>query len=138
MKKKSLIAIVMLMCMLTGLALSSCVSKPDSLEAYVKSNKDVREQIDSEATDKGMKVEIKGNAITYTYDLANAEGSTPESMKDPVVQESLASLLDDSKDQFVSSCQQLESTTGLSGITITVTFVYEGEDIASKTFSAND
>lgn len=138
MKKRTIIAIIMIMSMAAGLMLSSCAKKPETLEAYVKSNKDVQEEINSMATDKSMKVEIKDNAITYTYDLADAEGSTEESIKDPAVQESLVSLLESSKDQFVNTCKELESTTGLSGITMTVTFTYEGEEIVTRTFSAAD
>ena len=138
MKKRSIIALIMIMSMALGLMLSSCAQKPTSLEDYVKTNKDVKEQIDSAATDKGMLVEIKENAITYTYDLAKAEGANAESLKDPAVQESLVSLLDSGKDQFVNSCKQLESTTGLSGISITVTFTYEGEELATRTFTSAD
>ena len=136
MKKRSLIAIIMILTMGLSLLLSSCFKKPDNLEGYVKSNKEVMEQIESEASTQGMKVEVKGNAISYVYDLASAAGVDEESIKDPVVQEGLTKVLEEGKDQFIASCKELEDTTGLSGISITVTFEYNGETIATQTFSS--
>ena len=47
-------------------------------------------------------------------------------------------VLEDGKDKFIESCKELESTTGLSGISITVSFEYNGEQIASQTYSSAD
>ena len=138
MKKNSLIAIIMILTMGLSIMLSSCFKTPDNLEGYIKSNSEVLDQIESAASAQGMTVNVKGNDISYVYDLSAANGVTEESIKDSVVQEGLTKVLEDGKDKFIESCKELESTTGLSGISITVSFEYNGEQIASQTYSSAD
>lgn len=135
-KKKFTILTILTLCLC--LMLSACAKTPTDLEGYIKSNEEVKSQIESEAVGKGMKIEVKGNTVSYVYDLANADGINEESIMDPVVQEGLAKALGEGKAQFVSTCKELEETTGLTGISITVTFEYNGEQIASQTYSSAD
>ena len=138
MNNKKKFAIITILTLGLCLLLGACAKTPTDLEGYIKSNEEIKSQIESEAGAKGMKVEVKGNSVSYVYDLANADGVNDESIKDPVVQEGLAKVLEEGKDQFVSSCKQLEETTGLTGISITISFEYNGEQIASQTYNSAD
>ena len=138
MKKKSLLTIITIFTLILSMSLSACAKKPDTLEGFVKTNPDVQEQINSAAVDENMFVEIKGNDISFTYDLSNAAGASADSLKDATVQEGLQKLIEDSADRFKTICKEIESTSGLSGINLTISFVYEGETIATKTFSADE
>lgn len=135
--KRSNLYMVMLSMILTlGLLLSSCVSQPETIEELIDSNSDVKDQIQTAAEEAGMVVDIKGNEITYTYDLSGIEGATKENLKDEAMLETLTNALDSQKSVFAGVCKSIEDETGISGVTTIVNYTYGEEVLVTRTFTS--
>ena len=137
-KRKSLYMILLSMVLTLGMLITSCAEKPGTIEELVSSNEDVQEQIKTAAESAGMTVEIKGNEIIYSYDLASVEGATEEALKDEAMIKTLQSALDDQKSIFSKLCKDIETETEISGVTATVNYTYGDEVLATQTFSSAD
>ena len=136
MNKKTVIALVIALAMMLGISLSSCAKQPDTLESFLNSNQSVMEEIQSTADSAQMDVKVSGNTVTLTYDLANVAGATEETVKDPVMIETLETSLDGMSSTLVESCKELESRSGISGIQMEVNFTFGDEVLVSKTYTS--
>ena len=134
--RKAHIALICMVIMLCA-SLTSCVSKPTTVEELINSNKDISEQIASSSESSGMTVEIKGNEIIYTYDLSGIEGATEENLKEEAMLKILQTTLDGQSEAFANVCKQVEAESEISGVTATVNYTYNGEVLATKTFSSS-
>lgn len=137
-KRKSLYMILLSMVLTLGMLLTSCAEKPGNIEELVSSDEDIQQEIQSAAENAGMTVEIKGNEIIYSYDLASVEGATEEALKDEAMIKTLQSALDDQKSIFSKLCKDIETETEISGVTATVNYTYGDEVLATQTFSSAD
>lgn len=135
MKKKSIISILISFTMIFAMILSACSKEPDTLEKYISSNEEDKQQIEQVAQDAGLEVTITGNDVNYTYDLKNFEGMTDELAKSDVLKESLASALSANASSFTSLCGQLEEESKIEGIQIIVTYTYDGETLVTQKFN---
>lgn len=139
MKKKSIISVIISLTLVMAMLLSSCGSKePDTLEKFLSNDEEAMQEIQETATSSGLEVSIKDNEVLYTYDLKNYDGMTEEVAKSDVMKESLSSALDSSGESFSSLCKQLEDESKITGITITVKYTYDGEDLVTKSFTSAD
>lgn len=137
-KRKSLYTILLGMLLSFGMLFTACAEKPGTIEELVNSNADVQQEIQTAAENAGMTVEIKGNEIIYSYDLASIEGATEDALKDEAMIKSLQSSLDEQKPVFTKLCKDIESEAEISGVTATVNFTYNGETLVTKTFTSSD
>jgi len=135
-RRNSLFAIVLSMILMSSLVFASCASKPDNLESFLKSNEDVKADIDAAAESAGMTVEVKGNDVIYTYDLSTIDGVTEDMLKDEAMINTLQSSLDSMESTFVDTCKKLEEETGFTGIQMIVNFTYGDEVLVTQTFTS--
>ena len=138
MKKRTLI-VLLIMAVITALCFTACGSKETmDLEKYAQDNPEIQESIDTAASDSNVVVEIKGNDISYTFDLSKMEGYTEEIAKSDTIISTLDQSLGEAGATFGGICKSVEESTGISGITSTVTYTWEDEVLVTKTFSTAD
>ena len=140
MRKKGLTALILMLVLSAAVFMTACgggTSEPQTLEDFAKNNENIQESIDSAATDSNVVVEIKGNDIIYTFDLANMEEYTEELVHNEQVVENLNNALDQSASTFEGIAKSVQEATGIQGIRTIVNYVYGDETIASKTFEAS-
>ena len=135
--KRSLYLLMLSMILMIGLFLSSCVSKPGTIEELIDSNSDVKEQIQTAAGNAGMSIGIKGNEITYTYDLSTIQGATEENLRDEAMLETLKNALDSQQSVFAGVCKNIEDETGISGVSAVVNYTYGDEVLITQTFTSS-
>lgn len=145
MKKKSLIALVLVFSLILGLALTACGRSSGgsggtkTLESVVASDSELREGIEEAAArENGLEIKIEGNELIYVYDLLAIEGADASSLKSDTVRASLEAGLDEQKSVFGGISKTLEDETKISGIKVTVTYTVGGDVIVSKTYTAAD
>lgn len=145
MKKKSLLALVLVFSLILGLALTACGRSSGgsggtkTLESVVASDSDLREGIEEAAAkEKGLEIKIEGNELIYVYDLLAIEGADEKDLKNDAVKAALEAGLDEQKSVFGGISKTLEDETKISGIKVTVTYTVAGEVIVSKTYTAAD
>ena len=142
MKKRILLV---LLAMLVGMTMimASCgggstPEEPMTLEKYVKDDAEVQSAIDSAMNDSNVLVEIKENAIIYTFDLSTMEGYTEELAHSEEIQAALQSALDSAGGTFGGIAKSIEDASGIAGITTVVNYTWGDEVIVSKTFTSAD
>ena len=109
-----------------------------TLEKYVQNDSDVQESIDSAMSDSNVLVEIKENAIIYTFDLAAMEGYTEELAKSEEIQAALQSALDAAGGTFGGIAKSIEKETDIAGISTVVNYTWGDEVLVTKTFTSAD
>lgn len=147
MKKRSLLSIIMVI-MLASALFTACGGKgssseggnagTDTLENYAKNNKEVQESIDKATSDSDVEVSIKGNEVTYSYELSKMDGFTEDVAKDESVVKSLQTALDNAGPTFGGIAKTLEEATGIKGIKVTVNYTYGDDVIATMTYTSAD
>ena len=119
----------------TAMTLFVGCGAPASLEEAVAKDKDAQEQINQMAEDSGVSVEIKENALIYTYDLGM---ELDEDTKAAVV-EQLDAGISSYDSTFVGIAKTLEDETKVSGITVIVNYTdSNGEVVYSATFNSTE
>lgn len=130
LKKTLVVSIVMSMLLAMALMFSGCGGGDETLEDFVNSNTEAKEQIDSLSTN-GMTIDISGNTLTYTYAYSQTfEPDMAELMGDQL-EEAMSSM----DSTFESVADTLEEESGIEGITVKV--VYEdaaGTELYSEEF----
>lgn len=134
MKRKGIISILIIMTMMMALVMSSCESKPKTLEEFVNNDEDAMEDIQETADESGLKVEIKENDVIYSYDISDYDGMTEEIAKGDQMVSALESALGDATDTFTELCSDLEEESGIEGVRILVNYTYKDENLVSKTY----
>lgn len=130
LKKTLVVSIVMSMLLAMALMFSGCGGGDETLEDFVNSNTEAKEQIDSLSTN-GMTIDISGNTLTYTYAYTQTfEPDMAELMGDQL-EEAMSSM----DSTFESVADTLEEESGIDDITVRV--VYEdaaGTELYSEDF----
>ena len=130
LKKTLVVSIVMSMLLAMALMFSGCGGGDETLEDFVNSNTEAKEQIDSLSTN-GMTIDISGNTLTYTYAYSQTfEPDMAELMGDQL-EEAMSSM----DSTFESVADTLEEESGIDDITVRV--VYEdaaGTELYSEEF----
>lgn len=148
MKKRTMAVLLTAAALISSMMMTACSSrpaepeKPATLESFMNDNPDVKEQIDRKIAaeeSSEVTVEISGNSIVYTYDLADIEDVTEEFAKSDSTKETLAAALNEHADVFrnvASSIKSILSEAGeeMDGICVIVNYVYGDESLISKTF----
>jgi len=138
MKKRTLI-VFLVMAVISALCFTACGGKETmTLEKYVKDNPDIQESIDSAMNDSNVVVEIKGNDISYTFDLSKMDGYTEELAKSDAIVKALDEALGAAGGTFGGIAKSIEEQTKITGITTTVTYTWGDEPLVTKTFSSAD
>ena len=144
MKKKILLV---LLAMLVGMTMimtacggsgGAAEEEPMTLEKYVQGDPEVEQAIDQAMNDSNVLVEIKENAIIYTFDLSTMDGYTEEIAKTEEVKAALESALDSAGGTFGGIAKRIEDASGLTGITTVVNYTWVDELIVTKTFTSAD
>lgn len=138
--------ILVLLAMLVGMTMimTACGStggsadEPMTLEKYVQGDAEVQQSIDNAMADSNVLVEIKENAIIYTFDLATMEGYTEEIAHADAVKDTLQSALDSAGGTFGGIAKSIEDSTGIAGITCVVNYTWGDEVIVTKTYTSAD
>lgn len=131
-KRKTAILFITVLAMICTFALTAC--GPKSLESYVESDADTKAAIEEMAETEGLDVDIKGNDVIYTYDIASISGVTEELATSDDMKQQLSSALDSQKSTFESLVSTLEKETKFDNVRIIVKYTYNGEEIVSQTF----
>lgn len=143
MKRKILLV---LLAMLVGMTMimtacggsGSSPEEPMTLEKYVKDDAEVQQAIDSAMNDSNVLVEIKENAIIYTFDLSTMEGYTEELVQSDEIKAALQSALDAAGGTFGGIAKSIEDASGIAGITAVVNYTWGDEVVVTKTFTSAD
>lgn len=143
MKKKILLV---LLAMLVGMTMimtacgggGAADEEPMTLEKYVAGDPEVEKSIEQAMTDSNVLVEIKENAIIYTFDLSTMEGYTEELVHTEEIQAALSSALDAAGGTFGGIAKSIEEASGLTGITTVVNYTWGDEVVVTKTFTSAD
>ena len=146
MKKKSIFVLLLVMILASFPVLTGCgksgdsggsTDGPETLEQYAVNNPAVQQSIDNATADSDVEVGIKGNDVTYSFELSKMEGYTEDVAKDPAVIESLQTALDNAGPTFGGIAKTLENVTGISGIHVVVNYTYNDETLATQTFDSS-
>lgn len=138
MKKRTFI-VLMIMALITALCFTACGSKEEmTLEKFCADNPEVQESIDQAMADSNVLVEIKENAIIYTFDLSKMDGYTEEIAKSDVVKENLTTALDAAAGTFGNISKSVEESTEIQGISTVVNYNWIDENIVTRTFTSAD
>ena len=94
----------------TAMLLAGCSkdSAPKTVESIVNSNEDVATTIKGAADESGVKVDIKDNTITYTYDISSVDGITEEMIGDENFVKSLETSIAGQKTSLANICTSIE------------------------------
>ncbi|MBQ6150642.1 MAG: DUF4854 domain-containing protein [Mogibacterium sp.] len=138
MKKKSLLALVMIIAVFSAMFFASCGKKEQTLEEYCADNPEIQKSIDEAMSGKNVLVEIKGNDIVYSFDLSKADGYTEEIAKSDEINEALTNALTQAGPTFGGIAKSLEESTKVSGINVTVNYQWGDEVLVTKTFTSAD
>ena len=147
MKKKGILVVLLALAMIMSFALTSCggsgSAEEKTLESWVNesNNESILESItNSEENNEGLKIEVKGNTISYKYDVSVLldDGVTEEYIKSDSVKQALADALEASKATFGGVAQALEEASGVSGIICNVSYYLGDELIVGQDFTSAD
>lgn len=115
-----------------AIILTSCGKQ--TLEEYVKNDKETKQEIDSLAKSTGMKIKVKDNTATYSYDIGfKLSGEEAKSFKN-----SLDSSMKEMKETFVKQAKKLQKEAESDTVTIKVNYLSDKKVIASYTFTSKD
>ena len=141
-------ALLMIIALVSAMMFTACGSKTEettetpTLESFMSEHPDVKEQIDEKVAGgetSGVKVDISGNDIIYTYDLSDLEDMTEEFAKSDEVKENLQAALDEQADAFKGVASSMESIINqagieISGVQVVVNYTYGDEVLVSGTY----
>ena len=156
MKKKSIIALLVALCLVFCFTLTACGGNSDepsdaqeeaaeetveeeieTLETIINNDSSLKEQVASGSGQEGLTIEVKDNDINYIFDMTAISDLSEEQLKDQVMIEALDDALDEGKDQFINLCTTLEDQTGLEGVHMIVTYTYKEDVLTTRTFDKN-
>lgn len=125
---KGLIIALMLALVFT---LASC-GGPKTLEEYVNSDADVKEQIEQISKSSGLKCEIKENTVIYTYTYEMELNDSQIEQMSAALEKALGSY----ESTFTDVIDTLTEETGIEGINIKVIYLDKAEkEILSKEYT---
>ena len=155
MKRKSILALLLMLCLVFCFTLTACGGNSsdteeiaeeaveeteeeiETLETIINSDSSLQEQIASGSGQEGLTIEVKDNELIYSFEMTAISDMSVEQLKDTTMVEGLDQALADGGDQFVELCSDLESQTGLEGVKITVIYTAGGDVLTSRTFDVN-
>lgn len=142
MKQKRLLVILTAIAMAAVMLLTACGSKEEpTLESYVNDNEEVKAELEEAVSaneQNGLKIEIQGNDIVYTFDLSAVDGFTEDLAKDAGVKEALETGMEEHADDFKKVASEMAATTEIKGIQVIVNYVYNDEVIATSTYQMDE
>lgn len=122
-----------------ALLLGGCADKtPKTLEEVVASNEQIAAEISQGTDDSGIQIDIKGNTVTYSYDISSVDGVTEEMLEKEDFLKSFQTSLDAQASTFANVCSTLEEKTGIEGISVNVIYTYGDKEIANATYTSAD
>lgn len=155
MKKKSIMALLLALCLVFCFTLTACGGNSsdaqetaeeaveeteeeiETLETIINSDSDLQEQITSGGGQEGLTIEVKDNEIIYTFDMTAISDLPAEQLKDPVMVDALNQTMDEGVDQFTGLCATMEAQTGLEGVHMTIVYTCGSDVLISRTFDVN-
>ena len=139
MKMKRFFVTLLTIVMACSLMLTACGSKePATLEESIAKDTEVQEEFNevvASAEEQGVKVEVKGNEIVYTFDITGMDGLTEELATSDELKTTLTEAMNAQADTFKDIAANLSEETGISGISVVVNYMYGDEMIATGTFT---
>ena len=139
-RQRTYFILLMVLAVVTVMCFTACGGKdePMTLEKYVQDNADVQESIDNAMAESNVLVEIKENAIIYTFDLSTMEGYTEELAKNDAIKEALEKALNDAGPTFGGIAKSIEESSEIQGISTVVNYTWGDEVLVTKTFTSAD
>ena len=124
----------------TAMLLAGCTkeSEPKTVETIVNSNDDIASTIKGAADDSGVKVDIQGNTITYSYDISSVDGITEEMIGDEDFVKSLETSLGAQKSSLANVCTSIKEKKKIEGVVVKVIYSYGDKEIVSTTVTSAD
>lgn len=139
MKMKRFFVTLLTIVTACSLMLTACGSKePATLEESIAKDTEVQEEFNevvASAEEQGVKVEVKGNEIVYTFDITGMDGLTEELATSDELKTTLTEAMNAQADTFKDIAANLSEETGISGISVVVNYMYGDEMIATGTFT---
>ena len=137
---KKFIAVFVSTLTVAALLLVGCTkeSEPKTVESIITSNEDIAATIQSGADDAGVKIDIKDNNITYSYDISNVDGINEEMLEDEDFVKSLEDSIESHKAWSANVCKKIEDKAGIEGVVVNVIYTYNEKEIVSKSFTSAD
>ena len=137
---KKFVAVVVSTLTVAALLLVGCTkeSEPKTVESIVNSNEDVAATIQSGADDAGVKIDIKDNTITYSYDISNVDGITDKMMEDEDFVKSIEDSFAVQKDSLANVCKKIEEKADIENVIVKVIYTYNDKEVASTSFTSAD
>lgn len=121
---------VLVLVLAVSISFASC-GGPKTLEEYVNSNQETKQEIESAGNGTGLEVSIKGNVVNYTYKYTTTY--TDDQVE--ILKKSLESAMKKSEATFSNIATQLEKETEIDGISIVVEYFNgDGKTIYSHEF----
>ena len=145
-RKLAVILLVVVVAVGAGIGVARYVSTHNSssggsdytltLEDYINSNDAAKQQLVQSVEGTDVIISVEGNTLIYTYDLSASNSMTPEIAQSDELKQSLGETLDSSDEQFTELCAGLEKDTGISGVSVEVSFKYGNEVLLQRTYTS--
>ncbi len=137
---KRYVAIALSVVMAAALLLAGCgkESEPKTVESIVSSNDEIASTIKSGAEESGVNVDIKGNTITYSYDISTIDGITDELVEGEEFVKSLEDSLSSQKNSFAGICKTIEEKAEIEGVVVEVVYTYKDKELANVSYTSAD
>lgn len=130
--QKILYSLIILIVILSIVVFATINNKASNLEQYIEDHPTVQKEL-KELNMNGVDTCVEKNTVVYTYETKEILGGVKI---DDSVKSELQDTLESSTN--VKNCKlqidKLESKTGIKGIHITMTYMYDGQVIATKTY----
>ena len=147
LKKITITSLIMIIALISVMT-AACAKKPEepvpdpTLESFMAEHPDVLKEIEASASGgekSGVRIDVSGNDLIYTYDIANVEDVDEDFAKSDATKESLTKSLDAQGDNFRSVASSIETIlqeagVEIEGVRVVVNYTYGDEVIVSGTF----
>lgn len=115
-----------------AIMLTSCGKQ--TLEEFVKKDKETKQEIDTMGKTSGMKIKVEENTVIYDYDM----GIKLDSKQKKALKDSLDQSMKEMKGTFVKQAKKLQKKAKTDTVEIKVNYLSEKKTVASYTFSSDD
>ncbi|MCQ2567481.1 MAG: DUF4854 domain-containing protein [Mogibacterium sp.] len=128
-----------------AVAFASCAdqeaeSEPMTFESFINADPSILESVDAQLVSgqsSDISYEIKGNEISYTFEMSGTDGMTEDIVNSDIVKESLETGMKNQASSFKSLANSLAGISKIDGIRIIVSYTYNGDTVLTETFEAD-
>lgn len=130
--QKILCVLLAIILILAVISIISMNKKPKSLEKYIKSHPSTQREIEK-LNKSDVQMTVEKNTIIYKYDTKKVLGDKNfDDFAKNSLQESLGSK--EAEKNCKLQISNIEDKTGIKGIKVKMIYMYDGNEVASKTY----